>query len=40
MFKAGSYILDKVKRVSGRRVIIRLSADIKVQRGGLLGSAF
>lgn len=33
MFKAGSYILDKVKRVSGRRVIIRLSADIKGQCG-------
>lgn len=33
MFKAGSHILDKVKRVSGRRVIVRTGADIKVQRG-------
>lgn len=40
MFKAGSHILDKVKRVSGKRVIVRTEADIKVQRGaGPLGSA-
>ena len=41
MFKAGSHILDKVKRVSGRRVIIRIEADIKVQHeeGSGLGCA-
>lgn len=41
MSKAGSHILDKVKRVSGRRVIIRIEADIKVQcvEGSGLGSA-
>ena len=33
MFKAGSHILDKVKRVSDRRAIIRVLADIKVQDG-------
>lgn len=32
MFKAGSHILEKVKRVSGSIVIIRIAADIKVQR--------
>lgn len=31
MSKARSHILNKVKRVSGRRVIIRIEADIKVQ---------
>lgn len=33
MFKAGSHILEKVKRVSGRRVIRRTEADIEVHRG-------
>lgn len=43
MFKAGSHILDKVKRVSGRRVLIRTVADIRGQLGegtALLGALF
>lgn len=41
MSKARSHILNKVKRVNGRRVIIRIKADIKVQcvEGSGLGSA-
>lgn len=38
MVKAGSHILDKVKRVSGRRVKIRMAADIRGQRGGGAGA--
>lgn len=37
MFKAGSHILDKVKRVSGRRVIVRTVADIRGQRSAWRG---
>lgn len=40
MFKAESHILDKVKRVSGRRVIIRTVADTRGQLGEGTGSAW